>query len=504
MKFWPQSVRARLTLWYTLVLGALLTLFAAGSFLALREALTRLNDRFLAEARRAFVSELYAELVELPSPRAAIAAALRDVRFRDIRFAVFDADYRLIDSSITLARPPAADAAEAPPVSLTTVARLLRAKGPDSAVRLILPDSEGGYLLHGRTLSLGDSVQYTITAIQPLHGHHETMEFIGGAYAVAIPVFLLLSAAGGFFLAWRSLRPVTTMSRRASEISASNLHERLPVENSRDELGALASIVNGLLQRVEESFEQQRRFMADASHELRTPVAIMRAEADVALSRQHREEREYRESLGVVQDAGRRLARIVDDLFLLARADSGHRLLHREQVYLDEVVTDAVRAVQSLAVRRAVGVDVLPLAEAPYYGDEELLGRLLINLLDNGIKYSPGGASVTVALSGTRSAYEISVIDSGPGIPTEAQPHIFERFFRVETGRSRTEPSTTSGAGLGLSIALWIAQSHGGRLELVQSNAAAGTEFRVTLPVGSAANTAKERSAPAPVEHVTD
>src|SRR5262249_30081953 len=153
------------------------------------------------------------------------------------------------------------------------------------------------------------------------------------------------AATGGYLLARRSLAPVASMAARAAAISASNLDERLPVGGG-DELVGLARVMNDLLDRLERAFGQQRRFVADASHELRTPTAILRSEADITLSRPHREEAEYRESLGVMQDAARRLTRIVDDLFLLARADAGHLVPERQRMYLEDLVQEATRAVQ--------------------------------------------------------------------------------------------------------------------------------------------------------------
>jgi signal transduction histidine kinase len=272
------------------------------------------------------------------------------------------------------------------------------------------------------------------------------------------------------------------MSARAAEISSTNLNERLPVGSRRDELSGLAAVVNGLLERLEQAFAQQRRFMADASHELRTPVAVLRTEADITLSRPHRSEDEYRESVAVMRDSARRLGRIVDDLFLLARADAGHLPIRHGPIYLEEVIDDAARAVRALAQERGVRIDVKPLEDSPFSGDADLLGRLLLNLLDNAIKHSPSGGTVTLSLARVGREYWIGIADEGKGIPPEAQAQIFERFFRVDKTRSRSGATETSGAGLGLAIARWIAEAHGGRLELVRSNDT-GTEFQLALPV---------------------
>jgi signal transduction histidine kinase len=276
------------------------------------------------------------------------------------------------------------------------------------------------------------------------------------------------------------------MAARASEIGASTLHERLPVTTPGDELGGLATVINDLLDRLEKSFAQQRRFMADASHELRTPAAILRTEADVTLSRATRAEDEYRASLGVMQDASRRLTRIVDDLFLLARADAGHLVVRAENLFLEDVVLDAVRGIRPIADQRAVRVELHDMAEAPVHGDADLLGRLVLNLLDNAVKFSPAGAAVDVDLSRDDASGIVTVTDAGAGIPPDAQARIFERFYRVDAARSRVEASTTSGAGLGLAIARRIAEAHGGALQLVESQPGR-TTFRATLPLRSVA-----------------
>ena len=478
MKLSPDSVRWRLTLWYSLVLAAILGVFAVGSFEVLRRVLAVRTDRFLEEARDAFVEELRTEREEEVATPPAIEAALRDFQFRDVMFVVFDSATRMTGMS---ARTQAVDSVSAPAVDIQALAARI-APNREAAPRfLTLPDAEGGYRVAVRSVRLTDA-WYTVAAVQERHHLREVLEMVGGAYLLAIPILLLLSGAGGYFLAGRALSPVTAMSRRAREISATTLHERLPVKNPRDELGALATMINGLLGRVEASLEQQRRFVADASHELRTPAAIIRAESEIALGRESRTEAEYREALRVVQDAGHRLSRIVDDLFLLARADAGHRPLNAEPLYLDELAADAVRAMQALASQRGVRLDITTLPEAPFVGDTELLGRMLLNLLDNAIKYSPRGGAVSVSLEATSRGYEIRVVDEGPGIPKEAQAEIFERFFRVDKARSRGDSSTTSGAGLGLAIARWVAVAHAGTLELIRSTMA-GTEFLVTLPV---------------------
>jgi heavy metal sensor kinase len=347
-------------------------------------------------------------------------------------------------------------------------------------VTVTLPDTDADYHAALRRTTVGGA-SYTVAAVQSLRGLRDTIGRVVVAYLIAIPLLLAVAVAGGYALASRALAPIAEMSRRARTISATDLHERLPVENPRDELGDLAAMVNDLLRRIEASFEQRRQFFADASHELRTPAAIVRAESEVALARPTRPEAEYREALRVIQEAGERLSRIVDDLFLLARADGGHYALRREPLYLDELVADAVRAMRAVGEQRAVTVEPRLTQEAAYTGDAELLRRMLLNVIDNAIKHSPAGSTVRVRLERAPGTYEISVSDAGPGVPPEFHDRIFDRFYRVSGSEAGTNPQPGSGAGLGLAIARWVAEAHGGTLQLARSSPA-GSEFRVSLP----------------------
>jgi signal transduction histidine kinase len=274
------------------------------------------------------------------------------------------------------------------------------------------------------------------------------------------------------------------------------------VQNPHDELGGLAVVMNELLTRLDNGIAQQRQFVADASHELRTPVAILRAETDVTLAQSSRSERQYREAFGVMGLATDRLSRIVEDLFLLARADAGQRMLELRVLYLDELLADVVRSYTQVAAQRAV---VVAFGEPPTHeegptcrGDVNLLDRLFLNLLDNAVKHSPAGGRVQVTLHTEGGWHVIDVRDQGSGIPPAAQPLVFDRFFRVETTRARDDspppprgsalPETrdatlirSSGAGLGLAITRWIAEAHGGSVTLHASDSQ-GSCFRVMLP----------------------
>lgn len=475
-------MRARLTLWYSVVLGVLLVAFAVASHAVLSRTLMLRVDHFVDEALSAFSAELAVEVHEMGTTMGAITAALADIRFRDLRLVVLDSTGVYIATGNYSDDKASRHALQRLDVRL--LADSVRAHRWDERPKFTLQSADGGFRVHVSPDS-AKGVRIRVAGAYPLREIAATMVDVGRAYLVAVPVFVALAALGGFFLARRGLAPVAAMGAHAAEISATTLHERLPIATPNDELGRLATIINSLLDRLEQAFQQQRRFMADASHELRTPVAILKTESQVTLSRPNRSESEYRESAAVMADVAQRLARIVDDLFLLARADAGHVTPRHSSVYLDEIVHTVVRSVQALADERSVHVQLTEMANAPFEGDPDLLGRILLNLLDNAIKHSPREGTVEVSLARQNGSYVVSVSDMGPGVPAEARERIFERFFRLDAARSRAEISTTGGAGLGLSIARWAAEAHGGRVELAEGGNGR-TTFYLTLPASPA------------------
>jgi len=323
---------------------------------------------------------------------------------------------------------------------------------------------------------------YAIVISQPLDRVIKELKRIRLILMSSIIGALVLAGLGGWFLARTSLASVVQMTEQARRMSAENLTQRLPIGNPHDELGRLAATFNELFGRLDESLSQQRRFMADASHELRTPLSVMRTATGVTLEQEQRSISEYRHALKVIDQQVQRLTRIVTDMFTLARADAGRRAINRNDFYLDELIWECVRAAEYLGSRKGVTIRLGKLPEIPYRGDEGLLRQMILNLLDNAIKHSPSDGEVHVRLERQGSEHRILVSDTGLGIPLEAQTHIFERFYRVDRSRSRTEASDLgAGAGLGLSIAKWIAESHDGRLELQSSNQT-GSVFVASLP----------------------
>ncbi len=476
------SIRTQLALWFTSVLAFILIAFAVAALIFLSYTIRRQTDTTLREIAGTFAESIEREQMDSDgeniAPEAqkldAIKEIMGDMRFRNYRIFVFDESGKLL----------AADDKTSDQANLSTE-QIIK-----SAVDFSNSSQETSFF----TLNANDA-EFRVFAQKHIDGQNfslfiahslkdddELFDGFRNILFVCIPLVLILAAFGGYFLARKTLSPVAQMSDTASRISATNLHARLPVKNEKDELGGLATVFNLLLQRLDDSFERQKRFMADASHELRTPLAIVRGESEVALSKEDRPNSELRESLSIVNDEGKRLTRIVEDIFTLARVDSGEYKSNFTEIYLDELLADCVRNLHVLAEKRNVSLTLSAHEEMPMRGDEQLLHRLFLNLLDNSIKYNREGGSVSITAEKSGKKYQITITDTGAGIPADEQTKIFERFYRADKARSRTSETATSGAGLGLSIAAWIAEIHQAEIELVRSDSS-GSIFRVVFSV---------------------
>jgi len=289
------------------------------------------------------------------------------------------------------------------------------------------------------------------------------------------PLVLLGAGGAGWLFARRALAPVAHMTSIADGVGIEALGDRVPVPPGRDELSALAETLNHMLGRLESGVRAKRRLVADASHELQTPLAVMRTELDVALAA-GRLDPEAIEVLESAREETDRMARIVRNLLTLARFDEGTLQLLRQPVELRALATDVVGSLTTLAHERDVTVSVNgEPAEVP--ADPEYVRTALVNLVENAIKYGGAGATVTVEVADADGGASVSVADDGPGIPDDALPHIFDRFYRADRSRS----ADAGGSGLGLAIGCEIAEAHGGRLD-VESSVPGGTRFTLTLP----------------------
>jgi heavy metal sensor kinase len=297
-------------------------------------------------------------------------------------------------------------------------------------------------------------------------------------FLLGLPIAVAIAGLGGYYLARHSLAPVDRMAEQARLITAERLTERLPVDNPRDELGRLATVFNQTLMRLEASFDQMRRFTADASHELRTPLTAMRSVGEIGL-RGRRDPAAYREVIGSMLEEVDRLSLLVDRLLTLSRADSGESMLSRDRVDLCELAEEVTTQLVVLAEEKQQSLVVQAGRPSMCVGDRMVLRQALLNLVDNAIKYSPVGGQIAVKVSTTTGGMAVlDVSDTGPGIPVDLRPRVFDRFYRADRSRSR---ENGGGTGLGLSIARWAVEVNGGQLTLEDSDGA-GATFRITLP----------------------
>ena len=464
-----ESVRARLTLWYVSALALILIIFGVAVYVMLSRALHRRVDQALSSTIEISIRSLTHDAQEGQSRESAAQSTAAELSHPQQAMMIFDTDGKLLaehpyEDNLHILLPDL-NAIPADEVYLYTVA----GEG----------DANDRHRLAVRRVQIPPAdTPYIILASQSLEAVEEELESLREILYFATPVLLLLAGLGGWFLARQGLAPVAAMARSARQIGSGSLDKQLPVANPRDELGQLATTFNDLLSRLNSAFAEQRRFMADASHELRTPLSIMSAAAGVTLKKTHRNEEEYREAIEMMAQQTKRLSRIVNDLFTLARADAGRYPLQKKALYLNDLLDEITRSGGVLASARNVKLMVSDFEEAPFHGDEDLLRQMVLNLVDNALKFTPPGGVVKLDLTRKENQYLLSVSDTGSGITPDAREHVFERFYRADKARTR---ENDGGGGLGLPIAKWIANAHDGEIELAASGDD-GSTFLVRLP----------------------
>lgn len=453
-----RTIRVRLTLWFVMLLAIILVTFSAFLYLTLAHNLdAELNRSLGAEAQRIIAS------IDLQDGQPALNGEF-DPQSTGIVVALYSrTGTQLMDTNARPAflRATAALAQRIP--SEPTLATVQLTDGTRWRV-LTMPVIEEGRV--AGVLQVGRSEEEISRAL----GQLVTL------MAIAIPATILFTVAGGLFLAGRALNPIDQITRTAERLGAQDLSQRLNLRGTDDEVGRLAATFDGMLERLDRAFRRQREFTADASHELRTPLASLISQVELALERS-RTPAEYRRVLTSVRDDARRMTQLLNDLLTLARADDGNVPLIRETLELGELAKQVVAAMEPLARERGVTLERCAGETVFVNGDQTRLAQLMINLVDNGLKYTPTGGRVTIRVSRRPGQAIIEVSDTGVGITAEHLPHIFERFYRVDRSRSRSD----GGTGLGLSICRWIVEAHGGAIT-VSSLPGQGTTFTVMLP----------------------
>lgn len=450
MKVNPVTIRARLTLWHAVIMMLILSMFAFGTYAFVRESLFAQIDARLEANLALAIKVARVDLGKL----AELEQNGLIHRFRVLE----DDDWPLYVSGGWLA------------AEVDTADRI-----SDDTRWIVTPERGGIYHLKEATVVIGNKKLRFATAEQS-EQIHRSLDRLGYTLMGGLPMTLLLSLLGGYFLAGRILNPLQWITQRARTISADNLTERLEISNPDDELGKLSALLNDGFARLDDSFKRLKRFTQDAAHELRTPLAVMRGVGEVALQVQ-RTEPAYREVIGSMLEEVERMGRIVDGLLTLARGESGRFNYALKPENLAETIEEVVECLRVLAEEKQQQLkfhcEAIPVATV----DRDTLNLALMNLISNAIRYTQNGGVIHVRLLMNGDAIVIEVQDNGPGISPEHHPHIFERFYRVDASRSKH----TGGTGLGLAIARWAVEVNNGGIEL-ESTPESGCVFRIVLP----------------------
>ncbi len=459
-----RSIRFRLTAWYFSVLAVSLCLFGAAMLVAMRQSILHVADEEL-EARLGAVGRF----LERKVPR--LEGEDLEDEFREHSELEPGRDLLAIQEPATgwSYRSRGMERYSlAPPAAI----------GPGGEPRFYTAEPDGRRLRVLEASVTAGGREFLVQIATPVEEAFHALENFAWLLVGFLPVVLAAASLGGYWMSRRALAPVDAVTRTARRISAENLSLRLEVPDTGDELARLSETLNDMMRRIEAAFRRMTRFTADASHELRTPVSIMRTTAELAL-RRDRSPQEYREALQQILIELERTSRLIEDLLTLARADSGIVDLDLQAMDLAGTVRDACSQGAKLAKSKGVEFQAAaPDGRLPIRGDPTALRRLFLILIDNAVKYTPQGGRVQVRLEARDGYAAGEVRDTGIGIAAEDLPHIFERFWRADKVRSRE----MGGAGLGLSIARWIAEVHRGSIE-VESEPGKGSSFRVRLPL---------------------
>ncbi|GAC1394635.1 MAG: ATP-binding protein [Ktedonobacteraceae bacterium] len=495
MKWRPRTpgIRLQLTVWYTLVFAVLLILFSVTLYTILQTMLVssfditlQMRAQQVAEGisidhNSLIVSNLVSELPELNATAALLDPA--DVNGGDAhneqRMSAGSTPYsnrnivvRIFDTQgNTVYCLSMCHSISAPSMSIS---QPLRGKPWYGTV---MNTKRQPIRLYSTMLVDHKTIFGVVQVGQSLLAVNARMQNITFLLLLFTPLALLFSAYGSYWLAGRAFRPMHRLTHTAHEIGAKDLHQRVPVPHAHDEVRELALIFNQMIGRLEHAFNQQRRFVADASHELRTPVSVIRSITDIALSQPSTIE-EYVMVLQEINVESEHLGKLINDLLALARADDGLVHFDHDVVQLDLLASDVVDSMEALASEHKITLDTGELQPATVLGDAARLIQVIMSLVDNALTYTNAGGSITLSVKVTKTHALLIVRDTGIGIAPKDQEHIFERFYRADPARSRA----AGGSGLGLSIVDWMVRVHNGDVS-VESRPGQGSTFTVALPL---------------------
>ncbi|MEI7529866.1 MAG: heavy metal sensor histidine kinase [Elusimicrobiota bacterium] len=479
------SVRFRITLWYAAALAVTLVIFSLLVYNSLEKSLDENLDQLLAVRAEGVADalEAYLETERIEVGRVSAAAAKGGAFYRIapelVRLHTEDPkqgaiELRILDAS-GAELESSRSAAGAPELPERTLKDALKGNAAYDTIKAGSGDGpENTYRSYTTPASGTRGAVYLVQAYRSTYHTQFALRHLRVMMAALVPLIVLFTGAFGMFFARVALRPVADMARTIRQITAHNLSLRLTPPGTRDEIRELADLFNAMLARLEDSFLSERRFIQDVSHELKTPLTILKGELEVALKKA-RSAGEYATILQSNLEETEKMSRIVGDLLTLARFDNREVRLERSRADLGEILAGAITALAGLAGKAGVKIELAAAENTEVEADAAQLHRLFLNLLDNAIKYGAAGGSVKAEIYKDDGRPAVRITDRGPGIPAGDLPHIFKRFYRADSSRS------SGGFGLGLAIARSIAEAHGAEIK-AESAPGAGAAFTVIFP----------------------
>jgi heavy metal sensor kinase len=466
-----RSIRFRMALWYAALLAGALALFGASTYVGLERYLQKSLEESLIKQARSIGDVLLVninqsgedyvdnEITEHYSP---------EINGRFIRVTRADG------KRIYVSGPPK-DGTFDP--ALVTTPRLPMAQEFTREVEM----SDGHeLLLHGLPYRPGDGTRFLIEVAAPYNQIESVLRGLLLTFALGLPLIVALAIGGGYLLMRRALHPVDEIRQKAAQITSRNLGERLPVVHTGDELERLATDLNRMIARLEESFLQVNRFSADASHELRTPLTILQGELEAVAQKGQSLPTDVRDTIGSALEETQRLSKIVESLLAISRLEAGEARVQPVRLDFAELTRTTADQMKLLAEEKRISLTSIGSESVEVEADPSRLKQVVVNLLDNAIKYTPEGGEVSVSVMRQDGHAILEVADTGLGMSPSDLPHVFERFYRTDKARSRQ----MGGTGLGLSIVRSICLAHGGQV-IVNSTEGRGTLFRVELPLAT-------------------
>jgi heavy metal sensor kinase len=466
-----RSLRFRITAWYAGLLAGTLVIFGASVYLGLERYLDWTQQRTLVAECRTIATQLVSQLP--PKDTAWLATEIDEAYAPEVN-GLFIRVLHPNGGIVYLSGAPKDGTFDPWRIPFP------RAKEVDGSRKLQF-ESGNRLLINSLSVVTPSGNRFIVESGAPYHQIEVVLHGLLLTFAIYMPFVVSLAVAGGYWLMRRSLQPVDEITKRAEGITSTNLSERLPVIRSGDELERLSTSLNHMIERLDNAFEHINRFSADASHELRTPLTILQLELE-GIAQNHRRDAALGDQIGSALEETQRMSRIVESLLTISRLDAGEVKMDKLHLDFGELAASTACEMKLLAEEKSIELHIRAESGVHVIGDRVRLQQVIVNLIDNSIKYTQVGGSINVRIVREGKSAVLEVSDNGLGIPPQALPHVFERFYRADKARSRA----TGGAGLGLSIVKAISAAHQGEIK-VSSQEGLGSTFRVELPLSPVA-----------------